>query len=498
MRRFPSPARDLGESLFGARRPFFRSLQELETDPRRYLRESSADWVVGAFLCARAEAVASIGPMDERFFLYSEEIDWCLRAHQRGWDIRHLPAMTVTHHAGRRDRGDLMAQLAHSRSLFAAKHHGKLGALGIRAALAIGHVLRIALRLPLAFRAAARARIRAEAGALRVLLGLGEPPLRADPPTRRDGPDLRRGGVAICAASSGRRAATARSTGGWSQAMCAGLEHRGPDSRGVHVDGAVGLGIQRLRVIDLETGDQPVYNEDRSVAVVLNGEIYNYRELRERLRANGHRFATDGDTEVIAHLYEEEGPGFVRSLSGMFAIAIWDARRQELFVARDRIGKKPLFYAARDGAISFASELWALLADGEVSREVDPVALDRFLTYTYVPSPFSAFRAVRKLPPGSLLRWRDGEPRRRALLEARVRAEARGGLGGRGGGAGPRRGSRGGPAPPGRRRPARRLPLRRRRLDRGGGGDGRALERPGQDLLDRLRVSRLRRASLRA
>jgi asparagine synthase (glutamine-hydrolysing) len=192
------------------------------------------------------------------------------------------------------------------------------------------------------------------------------------------------------------------------EAMCAALEHRGPDSRGVHVDEAVGLGIQRLRVIDLETGDQPVYNEDRSVAVVLNGEIYNYRELRERLRANGHRFASEGDTEVIAHLYEEEGPDFVRSLSGMFAIALWDARRQELFVARDRIGKKPLFYAARDGALSFASELWALLADSEVPREVDPVALDRFLTYTYVPAPFSAFRGVRKLPPGSLLRWRDG------------------------------------------------------------------------------------------
>jgi asparagine synthase (glutamine-hydrolysing) len=193
--------------------------------------------------------------------------------------------------------------------------------------------------------------------------------------------------------------------------MCAGLEHRGPDSRGIHLDGPVGLGIQRLRVIDLATGDQPVYNEDRSVAVVLNGEIYNYRELRARLVANGHRFATDGDTEVIAHLYEEEGPDFVKSLAGMFGLALWDARRGELFVARDRIGKKPLFYAERDGTISFASELWALLADGEISREVDPAALDRFFTYTYVPSPFSAFRAVRKLPPASLLRWRAGKTR---------------------------------------------------------------------------------------
>jgi asparagine synthase (glutamine-hydrolysing) len=190
--------------------------------------------------------------------------------------------------------------------------------------------------------------------------------------------------------------------------MCAGLEHRGPDSRGIHLDGPIGLGIQRLRVIDLATGDQPVYNEDRSVAVVLNGEIYNYRELRQRLSANGHRFATDGDTEVIAHLYEEEGPDFVKSLAGMFGLALWDARRGELFVARDRIGKKPLFYAERGGTISFASELWALLADEEISREVDPAALDRFFTYTYVPSPFSAFRAVRKLPPASLLRWRAG------------------------------------------------------------------------------------------
>jgi asparagine synthase (glutamine-hydrolysing) len=191
--------------------------------------------------------------------------------------------------------------------------------------------------------------------------------------------------------------------------MCAGLEHRGPDSRGVHIEDAVGLGIQRLRVIDLATGDQPVFNEDRSVAVVLNGEIYNYRELRERLRRNGHRFVTDGDTEVIAHLYEEEGPGFVRSLVGMFGIAIWDSRREELLLARDRIGKKPLHYALRAGAISFASELWALLADPEISTEPDPEALHRFFTYTYVPDPFSAFRDARKLPPASLLRWHGGE-----------------------------------------------------------------------------------------
>jgi asparagine synthase (glutamine-hydrolysing) len=195
------------------------------------------------------------------------------------------------------------------------------------------------------------------------------------------------------------------------EAMCARLEHRGPDSRGVHAKGRIGLGIQRLRVVDLATGDQPVYNEDGSVAVVLNGEIYNFRELRARLAAAGHRFASEGDTEVIAHLYEEEGPDFARSLAGMFSVALWDARREELLIARDRIGKKPLFYAQRPGAISFASELWALLADPEVSRDLDPAALDRFFTYAYVPSPLSAFAAVRKLPPASLLRWRDGKAR---------------------------------------------------------------------------------------
>ncbi len=193
--------------------------------------------------------------------------------------------------------------------------------------------------------------------------------------------------------------------------MCARLEHRGPDARGVHLAGRVGLGIQRLRVIDIATGDQPVYNEDRSVAVVLNGEIYNYRELRARLRANGHRFTTEGDTEVIAHLYEEEGASCVESLAGMFAFAVWDEKRGELVLARDRIGKKPLFYSDRAGTLSFASELWSLLGDEEIPRTPDPAALDRFFTYGYVPSPHSAFRAVRKLPAASLLRWAAGQTR---------------------------------------------------------------------------------------
>jgi GT2 family glycosyltransferase len=182
MRRFPTALRDLGESLFAARWPGPSRLQELETRSELYRRESSPDWVVGAFMCARAEAIAQVGPMDERFFLYSEEIDWCFRARRVGWDVRHLPTMTVIHHAGRRDRGDLMAQLAHSRLLFARKHRGRLGALGIRVALALGCVLRIAARLPLAvLDPASRVRIGAERGALAVLLGLAQPPLKAAP-----------------------------------------------------------------------------------------------------------------------------------------------------------------------------------------------------------------------------------------------------------------------------------------------------------------------------
>ncbi len=191
--------------------------------------------------------------------------------------------------------------------------------------------------------------------------------------------------------------------------MCAALEHRGPDARGVHVAPGVGLGIQRLRVIDIATGDQPVYNEDRSVAVVLNGEIYNYAELRAGLERRGHHFVTQGDTEVIAHLYEEEGPQLVRSLHGMFAFAIWDERQRQLVIGRDRVGKKPLFYAERDGVLSFASELRALMEDETISREIDHRALDSFLTYLCVPAPLSAFRAVRKLPPASTLVYRDGK-----------------------------------------------------------------------------------------
>jgi asparagine synthase (glutamine-hydrolysing) len=189
---------------------------------------------------------------------------------------------------------------------------------------------------------------------------------------------------------------------------CAAQEHRGPDSRGVHVEPGVGLGIQRLRIIDLTTGDQPIFNEDGNVVVVLNGEIYNFRELRHDLEAQGHVFRTRSDTETIVHLYERDGLDFVRHLHGMFGIALWDRARQQLVLARDRAGKKPLFYAERDGVLSFASELPALLQDSEIDRELDPQALDAYLAYRYVPSPLCSFRAVRKLSPGSALVFREG------------------------------------------------------------------------------------------
>ena len=206
--------------------------------------------------------------------------------------------------------------------------------------------------------------------------------------------------------------------------MCAALEHRGPDSRGLHVDAGVGLGIQRLRVIDLATGDQPIFNEDGSVAVVLNGEIYNYRELRAELERTGHRFATQSDTEVIAHLYEDDGPALVNRLHGMFGLAVWDSRRRKLLLARDRVGKKPLCYAERDGVLSFASELAALLQDPEIPRDVDHQALDGFLAYRWVPAPRTAFRAVRKLPPGAHSSSRTGARPSRATGGSTSRTSA--------------------------------------------------------------------------
>jgi asparagine synthase (glutamine-hydrolysing) len=191
--------------------------------------------------------------------------------------------------------------------------------------------------------------------------------------------------------------------------MCARQVHRGPDSRGIHQSNGAAIGIQRLRVIDLETGDQPIYNEDRSVAVVLNGEIYNFQELRSGLERRGHSFYTRSDTEVIAHLYEERGPDLVEELNGMFALAVWDERRRRLLLARDRVGKKPLFYAQGEGWLSFASELPALMPDPEIRAAIDPSSIDCYLAYGYIAAPHSIWRDVRKLRPAHTLVWENGE-----------------------------------------------------------------------------------------
>jgi asparagine synthase (glutamine-hydrolysing) len=170
----------------------------------------------------------------------------------------------------------------------------------------------------------------------------------------------------------------------------------------------VGLGFRRLSIIDLVTGNQPISNEDGSVHVVFNGEIYNYRELRSGLKSRGHRFATGSDTEVIVHLYEELGSHCFDRLNGMFAIALWDTHRGELVLARDRFGKKPLYYADLGGSLLFGSELKSLVEHPRCPRDLDFEALSRYLALEYVPTPYSIFAGIRKLPGGHVLRWRDG------------------------------------------------------------------------------------------
>src|SRR5690349_975799 len=203
--------------------------------------------------------------------------------------------------------------------------------------------------------------------------------------------------------------------------MCAAIVHRGPDGDGYYVNtgtdsvsagrippSSIGLGMRRLAVVDLVTGQQPIHNEDRTVWVVFNGEIYNYRELREELERRGHRFYTKSDTETIVHAYEEWGlDAFVR-LRGMFGIAVWDTRDRSLVLARDRVGIKPLYYAETADRLYFGSEVKSVLAAGDVPTSVDPAALDHYLSFLYTPADRSIFTGVRKLPPGHLLRWKDG------------------------------------------------------------------------------------------
>lgn len=185
--------------------------------------------------------------------------------------------------------------------------------------------------------------------------------------------------------------------------MCGAIVHRGPDDEGVYVDSQAAVGMRRLSIIDVEGGHQPIFNEAGTVCVVLNGEIYNFRELREELEGKGHRFRTRSDTEVIVHLYEEAGEGCVQRLNGMFAFAVWDAERRRLLLARDRLGVKPLYLWISDSGVFFASELKALLALPHVPRSLDLTALDDYLCYLYVPGPRSIFEGIQKLQPAHLL-----------------------------------------------------------------------------------------------
>jgi asparagine synthase (glutamine-hydrolysing) len=191
--------------------------------------------------------------------------------------------------------------------------------------------------------------------------------------------------------------------------MCAAIRHRGPDEDGFYINGPVGLAMRRLSIIDLKGGQQPIHNQDRTAWIVFNGEIYNYLELRQKLERLGHIFYTNSDTEAIVHAYDRYGADCPKHLRGMFAFAIWDERTQELFLARDRVGKKPLLYAQLNGQLVFGSEFSALLLHPEISRDIQPEALDYYLSFMCVPAPLTAYKEIKKLEPGHSLRWRKGE-----------------------------------------------------------------------------------------
>ncbi len=191
-------------------------------------------------------------------------------------------------------------------------------------------------------------------------------------------------------------------------AMCERMVHRGPDSEGLFVTNGAALGMRRLAIIDLVTGEQPVFNEDKSVATILNGEIYNYRELRAGLEKLGHTFRSASDTEVLPHLYEEHGAEMVRELNGMFAFALWDAKRRRLLVARDRFGEKPLYWGVFDNTLLFASEPKVLLAHPAVKPTLNLQALRQYLSFDYVPAPLSIYQGIQKLPAAHMLTLENG------------------------------------------------------------------------------------------
>jgi len=193
--------------------------------------------------------------------------------------------------------------------------------------------------------------------------------------------------------------------------MCEVLVHRGPDDTGFYIDkeSRISLGVRRLSIIDLKGGHQPIHNEDKRIWIVFNGEIYNFMELRKLLKERGHSFYTRTDTETIVHLYEEYGEACVNALQGMFAFALWNEKEKKLFVARDRLGIKPLYYYERKGELIIGSEIKAILEHPDVSREVNLEALNLYLTLQYVPSPLTMFSGIKKLPPGHYLVWARGK-----------------------------------------------------------------------------------------
>ncbi|QQS34401.1 MAG: asparagine synthase (glutamine-hydrolyzing) [Acidobacteriota bacterium] len=207
--------------------------------------------------------------------------------------------------------------------------------------------------------------------------------------------------------------------------MCERIVHRGPDSEGVWLDDTVALGMRRLSIIDLHTGDQPVFSCDRSVVVMMNGELYNYREVRAELEKKGHKFKTNSDTEILPHLYEEYGEDLLEHVNGMYAFSLWDTKRKKLIIARDRFGEKPLYYGVFDGKLIWASEPKAILAHPDVTPELDLNALRHYVSYDYVPAPMSIYKGISKLPAAHVLtvdggevqirrywdlRWDDGSP----------------------------------------------------------------------------------------
>ena len=192
--------------------------------------------------------------------------------------------------------------------------------------------------------------------------------------------------------------------------MCQLIRHRGPDDQGTWVGDGVALGMRRLSIIDLAGGHQPIFNEDHSILVVFNGEIYNYQELRASLQGHGHHFRTNSDTEAIVHAYEEYSDECVHHLRGMFTFALWDRKRHRLLAARDRFGKKPLNYYWDGHRLIFGSEIKSIL-QADIPREINHIALDEYLVYTYVPSPNTLFQNVMKLPPAHILIYEDGQVR---------------------------------------------------------------------------------------